>query len=53
MTAMGMNARVCESGGLGSECMGGSQWATKRVFEVAVMGVNSERSGVVMGSECM
>ena len=53
MTAMGMNARVCESSGLGSECMGGSQWETKRVFEGAVMGVNSERSGVGMGSECI
>jgi hypothetical protein len=36
---MGMNARVCESSGLGGECMGGSQWETKRVFEGAVMDV--------------
>ena len=50
---MGVKTTVFESSGLGSECMGGSQWVTKRVFEVAVMGVNSERSGVVMGSECM
>ena len=32
---------------------GRPRWKTKQVYESAVMVVNSERSGVVMGSECM
>ena len=35
------NGHECESSGLGSECMGGSQWETKRVFEGAVIGVKA------------
>ena len=47
---MGMNARVCESSGLGSE-LWGSRWKTKRVYDSAVMGVKSEHLGVAMGLE--